>query len=232
MSSNLIDAANFAVQQAPATTKFVTNKMCPFAQKVWIALEAAGAPYEMAEVGLYGADGKPDWFWDLNPDGTVPVLVCHGGAVVYPDSDLALDKIGDGSAVLSVEGAASGADSLLIISKQNPDEKTERRIKQWRRSINNMLPIAKKAVLGGSRSEKDKLWGVLKEIDADVVGPYLCGESVTVADCAAFPFLWRLNDEFGADELGDYDNLQAWLKTCNANPAFSKTVQSSWWWWW
>ena len=29
-SNGLIDAANFAVSQAPATTKFVTNKMCPF----------------------------------------------------------------------------------------------------------------------------------------------------------------------------------------------------------
>ena len=61
-------------------------------QKVWIALEAARAPYELQEVALYGAGGKPDWFWDLNPDGTVPVLVCHGGAVVYPDSDLALES--------------------------------------------------------------------------------------------------------------------------------------------
>lgn len=30
MSGGLIDAANFAVQQAPASTRFVTNKMCPF----------------------------------------------------------------------------------------------------------------------------------------------------------------------------------------------------------
>ena len=28
--SKLLDVANFAVQQAPASTKFVTNKMCPF----------------------------------------------------------------------------------------------------------------------------------------------------------------------------------------------------------
>ena len=43
-----------------------TNKMCPFAQKAWIALEekkaAHGVPFAMEEIGLYGAGGKPGWF--------------------------------------------------------------------------------------------------------------------------------------------------------------------------
>lgn len=187
-------------------------------------MEAAKAPYELQEVALYGAGGKPDWFWDLNPEGTVPVLVCHGGAVVLPDSDLALDQIASGSAVpLEAKKEGADGDTLILL---NDDKKTERRIKNWRRDINNMLPVGKQAVLGG---KKDKLFKLLKEMDQEVVGPYLCGDQVTVADCAAFPFLWRLNDEYGFD---NYDNLKAWLKTCQANPAFSKTVQKSWWWWW
>lgn len=211
----MIDAANFALQQAPASTRLVTNKMCPFAQKVWIALEAAEAPYELEEVALYGANGKPDWFWDLNPDGTVPVLVCHGGAVIMPDSDLALDHIEDGSAL--------GVGSLGVDLK---DKALLQRIQDWRASINKMLPVGKSAVQGGS---KQKLFDILQDMDAKVAGKYLCGDQVTSADCAAFPFLWRLNDELG---LKDYKNLKTWLQTCNENEAFSKTVQSSWWWWW
>jgi len=177
----------------------------------------AGVPYEMEEVALYGAGGKPDWFWDLNPDGTVPVLVCHGGAVVYPDSDLALDKIESGEAVLGDD-----INNALASTKMDP-----KAIQKWRKSINQMLPIGKKAVLGGGN--KQALFDKLKEMDGEVVGPYLCGDAITSADCAAFPFLWRLNDEFG---LKEYSNLKSWLDTCNKNPAFSKTVQSSWWWWW
>lgn len=192
------------------------------AQKVWIALEVIKAPYEMEEVALYGANGKPDWFWDLNPDGTVPVLVCHGGAVVYPDSDMALDSIENGSAI----AIAGNSDKLLLLTTSQQTKQIQKLVQEWRTSINNMLPIGKKAVLGGN---KQKLFDMLKEMDSKVVGPYLCGEQITSADCAAFPFLWRLNDEFGLD---DYSNLQAWLDTCNQNEAFSKTVQSSWWWWW
>ena len=55
---SLIDAANFAVRQSPTTTRFITNKMCPFAQKAYIALEVANAPYEMEEISLYGPNGK------------------------------------------------------------------------------------------------------------------------------------------------------------------------------
>ena len=178
-------------------------------------MEVAQTPYEMEEVALYGPNGKPDWFWDLNPDGTVPVLVCHGGAVVYPDSDLALDKIEDGSAL--------GTGGFAV---DTSDKKLMKRIQSWRNSVNAMLPVGKQAVQGGS---KDKLFQLLKEMDAQVEGPYLCGEKATSADCAAFPFLWRLNDEFGLDE---YSNLKAWLKTCNNDMAFKKTIQSAWWWWW
>jgi hypothetical protein len=61
MSGGLEQAANFAVRQSPSSTRFVTNKMCPYAQKVWIALEVVKAPYDMEEISLYGPDGKPDW---------------------------------------------------------------------------------------------------------------------------------------------------------------------------
>jgi glutathione S-transferase len=57
-----------------------------------------------------------------------------------------------------------------------------------------IIPTGRKALLGGS---KDELVDVSVSLDEQVTGPYLCGETVTVADCAAFPFLWRINDEYG-----------------------------------
>lgn len=81
----------------PAATRLVTHKMCPFAQKAMIALECSEQPYELEEICLYGSGGKPSWFLQLNPQGTVPVLVYNGGSVVLPDSDLILDAIESGS---------------------------------------------------------------------------------------------------------------------------------------
>jgi len=52
-------------------SKPATPRKCPFAQKAWVALETSGCEYEMKEISLYGSGGKPDWFWKLNPRGTV-----------------------------------------------------------------------------------------------------------------------------------------------------------------
>ena len=126
-----------------------------------------------------------------------------------------LDKIGD-----VVEGGSNLAPK---------DGRAKQQVESFRKSLNEFLPIGKKAVQGGS---KDKMWKKLKELDSKIVGPYVCGDQVTVADCAGFPFLWRIESEFGPVESHGCDNMRAWLDTCQGNPGFAKTIQGSWWWWW
>lgn len=187
------------------------------AQKVWIALEVAKAPYEMEEIALYGPNGKPEWFLQLNPAGTVPVLTCHGGAVRLRDSDIILDEFGN-----AVENGSS------IVPK---DDASIEKVKEFRETLNEFLPIGKKAVLGGN---KQAMWTKLKELDSMIQGPYVCGDQITIADCAAFPFLWRIDTEFGPIETQGCQKLRNWLDHCQfqSGDAFSKTIQQSWWWWW
>jgi glutathione S-transferase len=193
--------------------RFISNKMCPFAQKAWIALEAADADYKLEHVSLYGAGGKPDWFWELNPQGTVPIVVC-GSDTVLPDSDLILNEIAQ----------VPGGENLVPT-----DEAAIKTVTAFRKTLGEFLPIGKKAVLGG---DKSKMWKKLEELDSIVIGPYVCGDDVTVADCAGFPFLWRIENEYGSLDKHNCPNLANWLQTCKENPSFSKTVQNSWWWWW
>ena len=102
--------------------KFVTNKMCPYAQKVWIALEVFDVPYSLTEVSLYGPNGKPSWFLKLNPRGTVPVLLNKDSGEVYPDSDLILNY-------------------FLNLDKS---ESSLKEIKSWRNVLNaRLIPIGK-----------------------------------------------------------------------------------------
>lgn len=174
----------------------------------------------MTEVSLYGAGGKPDWFLDLNPEGQVPVLTCFGGAKIFIDSEYILTRIADGV----IEGG----------SKLMPDsEDDKKKMEEWRHLVSNRInPVGKAAVQRGG-DNVDELMTLLKEIDGKVKGPYLCGEKVTVADCAAFPFLWRINDEFGPlTEENGCGNISKWLDKCKENPAFAKTIQGAWWWWW
>ena len=179
------------------TVRFVTNKMCPFAHKAWLALECNNEDYQLDEIALYGRNGKPDWFWKLNPQGTVPVLVLEDGTVLA-DSDLILDHL-----------AKTDDDTV---------------VQAWRDRCNRQLAPWKSAVL--SRDTKSITQSLL-ELEQHMVGPYLAGETLTVADCHVFPFVWRLEQEFEAVVPPKW---KVWLETCR--PHFQSTCVSSWWWWW
>lgn len=232
-NNNLLDAANMALQNSPTATKFVTNRMCPFAQKAWCALEASGVPFEMQEISLYGAGGKPDWFWKLNPAGTVPVLVAHGGAAVFPDSDDILDQFQDGGTLYEMSkkmASGKGVGGPLYPPADRSD--VRQAIDEWRQRINKMLPVGKKAVLSGKLDKNLKTH--LASMNDAVVGPYLASQRLTTADCHAFPFLWRLAQEYPSQFQSDYPALQEWLDFVSKDKSLplARTVQSSWWWWW
>jgi glutathione S-transferase len=195
--------------------------MCPYAQKVWLALEAGNCPYEMQQIDLYGGGGKPEWFLDLNPAGEVPVVTCFGGAKILIDSEYILTRLAEG---LVEGGQALGGDG---------SEEMNDRMDQWRDVIDTEVKkVGKQAVLRGGK-HVNELMELLKSLDGNVVGPYLCGDAVTVADCSAFPFLWRLDSEFGPlTKDNGCGNIRAWLDTCGETEAFKKTIQSAWWWWW
>lgn len=55
---------------------------CPFSQKANMALKARGVPFNVSYVNL---KDKPEWFVDLNPDGTTPTFV--DGSNVLTSSD-------------------------------------------------------------------------------------------------------------------------------------------------
>mmetsp|Transcript_22988 Transcript_22988/g.43718 ORF Transcript_22988/g.43718 Transcript_22988/m.43718 type:complete len:236 (-) Transcript_22988:40-747(-) len=219
--SSLLDAANMALKNSPSSNRFITNRLCPFAQKVWCALEVSKTPYEMEEISLYGAGGKPGWFMKLNPRGTVPVLVANGGAAVYPDSDVVLDMFEVGN----LQGNAP-------IYPPPDREDVRESIKMWRGLINGMLADGKASVLSSKSQPSKALRGHLEMMDKAVVGPFIASQRVTTADCHAFPFLWRLKQEYSNAFTNDYPSLNQWVEMCQEQPEFARTIQSSWWWWW
>lgn len=166
---------------------------------------------------------KPGWFWKLNPSGTVPVVVVSDTTSkeesVFADSELILEAVDDGR-------IPSGKDAMIQMTCELSEEEKQN-VDKWRRMISNQLiPVGKSAVLGGSVT---KLRTLLKELDDCVIGSYLTGDKMTTADAAAFPFFWRLDKEYGIEEK----NLRAWLDTCMKTESIKRTIPSQgWWWWW
>lgn len=182
--------------------KFITHKMCPFAQKAWIGLELCNVPYELQEIALYGANGKPAWFRSLNPKGTVPTLV-NDDDTVWTDSDDILDYL---------------------------EERTEGSFSEWRYDLINhrLLPAAKLVVLSGE-NYNEELQSILQEInDHEVIRNM---DDLNIAHCHAFPFLWRLDQDCFID-ASRFANIETWLRSCERHPAVAKTIQQNWWWWW
>jgi glutathione S-transferase len=193
---------------------FVNHPMCPFAQRTHICLLESGLAFEEKKIGLYGPGGKPKWFMELNPKGEVPVLATPDGPVV--DSELTLDWI----------AANCESDSLYPKGK-------EAKIDRVRHVVNGKIKVkGKEAVLCGGVKEKRELGEALEELEAEISGPgpYFGGENFCLADVSAFPFLWRINDEFGIPN--DCHKLKSWLSICRSLPSVSATIQASWWWWW
>jgi len=193
--------------------ELVTNAMCPFAQKAWVALEESKLPYTSREISLYGPNGKPPWFLRLNPRGQVPVLVVDGNAVV--DSESILDWIATEAQHMAPPDACLG--------------------EKWRRCIGQRVAAGGKAlVLGGGSQEKAILQAALRELEEILQegrGAYAAGGSFSVADAAAVPFMQRLCEEF--DLPGDDTPLlRAWWERVKRRDGVAKTLQQSWWWWW
>jgi len=193
--------------------QFVTNKMCPFAQKVWVCLEEKKVDYDLVEVGLYGSGGKPDWFMKLNPKGLVPVLK-HGSKGVTESND-----------VCRYIDANFGAKGSL-----SPGGSSE--VDAWLKLMDSeVLPAGKAMVNGGSNAEA--FHQAMSKFESKLKGPFLLGDTFSLADVTASPMMWRIMTEKRLGVTEDkYPKTAAWMDEVKKRPSFAATVVSSWWWWW
>lgn len=102
---------------------------------------------------------------------------------------------------------------------------------KWRRTISDrLIPVGNAAMSRGFSTAE--LRSLSNEMNDIVVGPYLIGEEMSLADCAAFPSLWRIDREFGIGGDGE-EGLQSWLDKCIDTDSIKRTIpdRGCWWWW-
>ncbi|TFY75954.1 hypothetical protein EWM64_g8056, partial [Hericium alpestre] len=68
-------AKTVAQHTAPQNLVFYAGWFCPFVQRVWIALEEKGIPYQYQEINPYNKDKE---FLAINPKGLVPAFAYKG----------------------------------------------------------------------------------------------------------------------------------------------------------
>ena len=159
-----------ATMSAPKITLY-THTACPFAQRVWIALEASGLDFEKVDVNLYGSGGfdksklkDVEKGGGLSPKGYIPVMAI--GDEVIRESSVCVER------VAALSSSLQGAQSLTPERPALADELV---------AACNALPKS---------SSSRQLDDLLKRADSALSEhSFLAGEQFSVADACLLPFI-------------------------------------------
>eukprot|EP00090_Calanus_glacialis_P030042 TRINITY_DN4828_c1_g1_i2.p1 TRINITY_DN4828_c1_g1~~TRINITY_DN4828_c1_g1_i2.p1 ORF type:complete len:303 (+),score=73.25 TRINITY_DN4828_c1_g1_i2:90-911(+) len=96
----------------PAKLTLLNMRFCPYAQRTVLCLNAKDIDYEVINCALMT---KPEWLWDLNPIGKVPVML-HEGNILY-ESLITCDYVDEafpGRPLHSNDPATKAKDKMLV----------------------------------------------------------------------------------------------------------------------
>lgn len=174
---------------------------CPYCARARIALAEKGVAFEAVAVDL---DDRPDWIWEKNPLGKVPVL--EEDSVLLPESVVILEYLEERypeSALLPADPADRARVRLLVAR------------------FDNALGTAYYALRRGEEDAAERLAGCLDFLDRRVEAwPYPFG----MADIAYLPWLLRARDRLGVD-LAPYAAVSAWVERCSERPSVAAEVE-------
>ena len=210
---------------AAAPLTFFTADMCPYAQRCWIALEELGVPYERVPIDLRD---KPQWFLDgVNPRGKVPAVRDEASGLVVFESHVVNEFL------VERFGAERAAGAALM----PPAALDRARVRLWNEHLDSQLAPAHFTLLMNKNAtdepaKRAALDAALQHYEDHLVGPYLCGEAFTLAECVAAPWvermsamlpLWRNIDFTALCERHGLTKVAAWSDAVLERPSVQTT---------
>jgi glutathione S-transferase len=185
------------------TLQLVDAPRCPYCARVRIMLAEKGIDYEGVVIDL---QDRPDWVYELNPSGRVPILVDEGWAL--PESAVINEFLDEcyGDPALLPGDLAERAEARLRIFRcadfTDPYYALRRRD-----------PGADEAFAAALEALDDTL--------AEI--PFLTGLAFGLADIAYVPWVIRARDMLGVD-LSSYENVSAWLELLSERPSIAAEI--------
>ncbi|KAF8422041.1 hypothetical protein EV426DRAFT_607300 [Tirmania nivea] len=199
----------------PNDLKLFSSCFCPFAQRVWIALEVKGINYQYIEVDPYK---KPANLLEINPRGLVPAIK-HGDWGCYESTVLLeyLEDLGVGQPLL-VQHPQVRANSRLWCDHIN-----RHIVPTFYRYLQEQDPLKVPEHAEELRVEIDKLVNV-----ADAVGPFFMGPYITLVDVSVAPWFLRLRRVLqpyrGWPPADVNSRLGVWVAALEASEAIKNTT--------
>jgi glutathione S-transferase len=168
---------------------------CPYCARVRIVLAEKGLEHEVVAVDL---DERPDWIYEKNPLGKVPVLEEDG--LVLPESVVIMEYLEE-----------RWPQPALL-----PDDPADRaRVRLRIARFDDALGSAYYALRRGEPDGAERLGHCLGFLDRGLPAwPYPFG----LADIAYLPWVLRARDLLGVD-LAPYPALTAWTARLSERPS-------------
>jgi len=201
------------------TVTLVSHNLCPYVQRVAIALAEKNAPFDRVTIDLAA---KPDWFQAISPLGKVPLMRVPDGAgeaVLFESAAIAE----------YVDEAYPGADLLPR------DPLARARHRAWIEFASSLLgdiwrletAKANDVFAAACRSIAQKLARIEEALEQ---GPYFAGQNFGLVD-AAFAPAFRYFDVFEAIgptvSFAEFPKIFAWRNALSARPSVRDAVSTA-----
>lgn len=185
MSHSLDFTAREAGPAPPPTVSgrvtYFTHTLCPYAERVWIALLEKEVPFDLVHIDL---SSKPSWFRSINPAGLVPAVRHNAhtvteslGIIAWVDSEFEGPNLAGNNPKELKEAIYAGSSvasaGLDLLSGKNG--------RYW-------------GISGGqSTGQKQAMEKALQALFEHQThpGPFLLGDCISLADIAVYPFIQR-----------------------------------------
>ncbi|MFZ0343242.1 MAG: glutathione S-transferase family protein [Gaiellaceae bacterium] len=174
---------------------------CPYVARVRIVLAEKGIETETVEIDL---SDRPDWFYEKNPAGRVPVIEEDGGPPL-PESVVIMEFLEERypePSLLPADPAERAAVRLLVFRDHE-------------------LTSPYYALRRGEDGAREQFDAALGRFDALLAErPYLSGAEYGLADIALVPWVLRAREMLGV-ELDGFPSLADWLARLEQRPAIA-----------
>ena len=171
---------------------------CPYCARARIVLAEKGVEYEPVEIDL---SDRPDWIYEKNPLGKVPVLEEDG--FVLPESDVIMEYLEE-----------RFPEPALLPRSREERALARLRIFRFDRDLGDDYYAYRRREPGAD----ERLVARLTALEAAVAAGWLTGASFGLADIAYLPWALRLRDMLGVD-LAPWPALAEWLERASERPS-------------
>ena len=154
-----------------------SHPLCPYAERARIAAALKKLDHQQVDIDL---TKKPDWFFSLNPNGTVPTFETPDGRSLY-ESEIVVEALDD----LHPEQGV----------KLLPEDKIDRGIMKCKAKLLTVfISVYHEIAYKGINEERaEKFHKELKKLNDELEGKkFLTGDNISYLDIMVYPHLERV----------------------------------------